>query len=316
MLRKALAAASRRTAVGHFHATVVGAVLVGAALVVAVERSAKSRTAEGSQPAGGGNLSGGILVGGICAAVIALQYAVAATEALSHCGPKLNVQRKVQHIASGLAIAALFRTLPLLISQLALGAAVAAFSLFHLARRLPEVNRQFLALFGPMLKDEERSASRPPAALHFLLGCLLCVLAFPRQLATFCILSATVADPIAAVGGLLLGGPRLLGRKTLGGSAACCLAGAAVAAGVLLCGGGGPPVQQGPPLGVGPYAWACLACGLAAAVGELLGCLWWCLDDNLTTSFGAGVLLCASQRVIGAVGADGQHAAALASLLH
>jgi len=280
---------------------------------VVLAPGARPGGAEGAQLEGGSSLSAGILVGAVCVAVIGLQYAVAAMEALSRIGCQLNVQRKVQHVTSGLAIAQLFQMLPLHTSQLALGAAVVAFWLVQGARGcFPEVNRQFLVMFGPMLKDEERSAYRPPAALQFLVGCLLSVLAFPRRLATFCILSATVADPVAAVAGLLLGGPRLLRRKTLGGSAACCVAGATTAAAALLLGGG----HQGAPFGFVSCLWACLTCGLAAAVGELLGGIWWCLDDNLTTSFGVGLILCAVGWALGVTGADSRHAAALASLLH
>ena len=38
------------------------------------------------------------------------------------------------------------------------------------------------------------------------------------------VLFAPCEDPLAAVGGVLLGGPRLLGGKTLSGSATCAVA--------------------------------------------------------------------------------------------
>ncbi|CAE8702590.1 unnamed protein product [Polarella glacialis] len=206
--------------------TIAAAVLVGAVLVAVFD---PWRWGEGPEAVALGNrLFGTLQVGAICGTVIGLQYGVAGMDSLTRVGKRLNLQRKVQHVASGVIILFLFHVLPLQTSQLALGASVVAFALVQLARHLStEMDEQFLALFGPMLKEEERQGIRPPAAVHFLTGCFLCSVTFPRQLAVLGMMTSTFADPLAAVGGLCLGGPQLFGRsnKTLSGSATCCLAG-------------------------------------------------------------------------------------------
>ncbi|CAE8598257.1 unnamed protein product [Polarella glacialis] len=183
--------------------TIAAAVLVGAVLVAVFD---PWRWGEGPEAVALGNrLFGTLQVGAICGTVIGLQYGVAGMDSLTRVGKRLNLQRKVQHVASGVIILFLFHVLPLQTSQLALGASVVAFSLVQLARHLStEMDEQFLALFGPMLKEEERQGIRPPVT-------------FPRQLAVLGMMTSTFADPLAAVGGLCLGGPQLFGRsnKTL-----------------------------------------------------------------------------------------------------
>mmetsp|Transcript_111272 Transcript_111272/g.314070 ORF Transcript_111272/g.314070 Transcript_111272/m.314070 type:complete len:299 (+) Transcript_111272:27-923(+) len=271
----------------------VAVAVLAAALLAAAAAFALSG-AERATPGGAIGDAGLILLRArwvvlVCAAVIALQYLVARLEGFpwSRRASKVNLQRKVQHVATGATIVALAAVLPPELSTLALGAAVAAFLLVQAARcHNPEVNQQFLAAFGPMLKDAERVGVRPPGAFYFLLGCFLSLLCFPRSLAVFCMLSVTVADPLAAAGGAFLGGPRLFGDKTLGGFLACCSAGTAVASGMALIGGVGRGASS--PI-ASIFQW--LACGLASGVSELLGGRWPHLDDNLTSSFGAGLIL-------------------------
>ena len=110
-------------------------------------------------------------------------------------------------------------------------------------------------------------------------GLFLSLVTFGRRLFLLCILVATLADPLAAVGGMLLGGPRLMKGATLGGSGTCCLVAALLTVALaeqpitldLLCVG--------------------LLGGLCATVCEMAGGLSRYVDDNLLTSFGTGLLL-------------------------
>eukprot|EP00927_Polykrikos_kofoidii_P057289 TRINITY_DN51403_c0_g1_i1.p2 TRINITY_DN51403_c0_g1~~TRINITY_DN51403_c0_g1_i1.p2 ORF type:complete len:284 (-),score=44.52 TRINITY_DN51403_c0_g1_i1:114-965(-) len=268
--------------------------VVTGALLAAALMAAIVRTAFDGQ--GGMILWGGVRIFLICSAVVSLQYVVAHLEALSNVGAKVNVQRSLQHIASGVAILALFIHLPWLMSILAGGASVFAFLILQVARMVSrEVNQQFLQAFGSMLKTSERSGSQPPGAFFFLLGFVLSASLFPRRLATFGILSATFGDPLAAFGGVVFGGPRILGDKTLGGFLSCCVTGAAAGLLVIFFMTDGANLAE--LLGVSAV------CGLASGVGELVGGRVALLDDNLTSNFGSCLLIFIVARGIPASGA-------------
>ncbi|CAJ1421561.1 unnamed protein product [Effrenium voratum] len=202
---------------------------------------------------------------------------------------KLNLQRKVQHIGTGLALAQIFLLFSQQTCTLALGAGTISLASLQVARMLSNtVNVEFLRFFGSMLKEEERIGVRPPAALWFLMGLFLCLVAFPRRLTLLCTLVATLADPLAAIGGILLGGPQLLPRgcpssKSLGGSMTCFLVAALLGAGVVLTAPRPAPAADAVVLGV--------LCGACAAACEIAGGLSRYVDDNILTSFGSGLLL-------------------------
>ena len=100
----------------------------------------------------GGRIYG--LVGAICLGIIGLQC-LAARLPEAAC-KKLNVQRKAQHIATGLALTAVFLLAPYGACVLALGAGTTSLCLVQLMRLASkEVDQEFLKVFGAMLKEEE-----------------------------------------------------------------------------------------------------------------------------------------------------------------
>eukprot|EP00434_Breviolum_minutum_P018484 symbB.v1.2.016306.t2/scaffold1238.1/size130040/2 len=209
-------------------------------------------------------------VSAICAGIVALQYLAA------------NLPKTFR-----LALTQIFLLFSEKTCILALGAGSISLGSLQVARYCSDaVNVEFLRCFGQMLKEEERTSRRPPAALYFLTGLFLCLISFPRRLTLLCTLVATLADPLAAVGGVLLGGPRLLGGKTLSGSATCAVVAGSVAVAVVI---------TDPSLAVS-LSWADLISvgllsGFMASTCELLGGVSGYLDDNMLISFGTGLLL-------------------------
>ncbi|CAK9025825.1 Uncharacterized protein RP860 [Durusdinium trenchii] len=300
-------------------AVIVGALLVGVLSIVLLDLSEAGNRSSG----GGGsknkntydagklpkgaqsNLGIYGLVAGICSAIVGLQY-LAATLPKTQRLEKLNLQRKVQHIFTGLALTAIFLLLPWKTCVLALGAGTISLGSLQLARFLSDaVNVEFLRFFGSMLKEEERTSRKAPAALHFLIGLFLCLITFPRRLALLCALVATLADPFAAIGGILLGGPRLMPGATLAGSATCWLVATLLALAVILTSGTDA-------VAVADLAAVALVSGGSAAACEMAGGVLPYLDDNMLTSFGTGLLLLSVDTMLRA---GGWHSNALELLL-
>jgi len=240
----------------------------------------------------------------ICAGVISLQYAVVRTKRLSNVGGKVHVQRQVQHVGSGVALIALFWVLPYQLSILTCSCACVGFWFVHQARAWsPEVDRQFLVQFGALLREAERTGQRPPGAFYFLLGFFLCAFLFPSRSATFGMVCVTLSDPLAATGGAIFGGPKLLGEKTLGGFVVCSLASALICA-ALVSGVDSlsPVICRHDWIGVGEVCAGLAVSGLCVGAAELVGGRLPHLDDNLTTSFGSVLLIRLATRMLGAAG--------------
>ena len=84
-----------------------------------------------------------------------LPRCLAARFPLAHL--KLNVQRKAQHIFTGLALTAVFLAAPHGTCVLALGAGTLSLGLLQVMRMASKtVDQEFLKVFGAMLKEEER----------------------------------------------------------------------------------------------------------------------------------------------------------------
>ena len=112
-------------------------------------------------------------------------------------------------------------------------------------------------------------------------GLFLSLVTFHRRLFLLCILVATLADPLAAIGGQLLGGPRLMRKATLSGSGTCCLVATLLTLAVAV-------EQQltADLLAVGLLGGLCATvCEMAGGVAPRY------VDDNLLTSYGTGLLL-------------------------
>lgn len=146
--------------------------------------------------------------------------------------------------------------------------------------------------FRPLLRRRELDGKCWPGSVWFCLGAALCFSCFPTHCAQLSVLLLSIADPIAAVAGILwqvCRGVRATGKTWLG-SAACCAA-AAVTCVVFLRHSTTAfqcrvvdderwPVQ---PLGLALVSG--VACGAAERL-DLYG-----LDDNLVVPLMCGVVL-------------------------
>jgi dolichol kinase len=123
------------------------------------------------------------------------------------------------HIAVGLVSVIGLWLFPRVIVIVALAAWAFLFLSFDVARlRIAALNAWFSKWFALFLRQDE--ADRLTGASYFLLGCLLTVLVFPKEIASLAILFVSLGDPAAGIVGIWKGRPRLWG-KSLEGSLAC-----------------------------------------------------------------------------------------------
>ena len=94
---------------------------------------------------------------------------------------------------------------------------------------LPEINRMFIHYFGILMRNEERH--NPTGTLYYLLGALVALLLFPKEIALFSMTVLAVGDPAAYIIGSNFGKLRI-GKKSIEGSLAFLTA--SVIAGFLL----------------------------------------------------------------------------------
>lgn len=94
---------------------------------------------------------------------------------------------------------------------------------------LPGINRMFIHYFGILMRNEERH--NPTGTLYYLLGALVALLLFPKEIALFSMTVLAVGDPAAYIIGSNFGKFRI-GKKSLEGSLAFLTA--SVIAGFLL----------------------------------------------------------------------------------
>jgi dolichol kinase len=142
--------------------------------------------------------------------------------------------RAAFHAAVGIAIAAFLFILPRLAVEITLGVITAALIALELVRlRIPAFRKRFAAWFAPLLRKEEDSTMT--GSSYYLIGCLVSVLAFPREIAVPALLFLSLGDPAATIIGTWRGRVRFRG-KSLEGDLACfavCLAVAAAVNAVL-----------------------------------------------------------------------------------
>jgi glycerol-3-phosphate acyltransferase PlsY len=130
-----------------------------------------------------------------------------------------TLKRGLFHIFGGLIIpiAALF--LPKTVLIISLGVVTFIFLTFELVRfRAQGINRWFLSLFQPLLREEE--ASRLSGTSYILIASLIAFLAFPRDVAVLALSFLALGDAVATMVGKQVGKSKLLG-KTLEGDLAC-----------------------------------------------------------------------------------------------
>lgn len=138
--------------------------------------------------------------------------------------------------------------------------------------RVPRLNRTYLRLLAPLLKrGEDRQVT---GATYMLIAAFLVFLLLERHQAVACLLFLSLGDPVAALVGRRMPGPRIFG-KSPGGTLAFVAVAAAVA-GVLVGSG------------VADWHWGLLVGGVIAALVELMPLK---LDDNLTIPIISGAFM-------------------------
>ncbi len=138
----------------------------------------------------------------------------------------LHLARRLFHFSSGVGLIILSYQLPQKSEWALFLGSLLAFDLLIEGSRLiwPALNLWILDKFKSVLREGEEA--RLSGITYYLLGCVLSVLLFPRDIAILSILFLAMGDPIAAVVGVVRGrrywpadvSPT---RKTLEGSLAC-----------------------------------------------------------------------------------------------
>lgn len=136
-----------------------------------------------------------------------------------------TLNRALFHIFAGMSVATSILFLPKTVLLVALGLGTSAFLIFDLVRLVvPRVNRWFLWLFKPLLREKE--VSHVTGASYILLASLIALLAFQRDIAVLGLSFWALGDSAGTITGQCIGRRKLLG-KSLEGSLAClifCLA--------------------------------------------------------------------------------------------
>lgn len=138
--------------------------------------------------------------------------------------------------------------------------------------RLGWLNRQFLRMLAPLLKHDE--GHRITGATYLVTGGLLAFLLFGSDVAVPALLFLSLGDPMAALVGRRMPGPRLKG-KSPGGTAAFVIVAMAVVAVLWGC-------------GAVDYHWGMWVGALVAAVVELASIP---PDDNMAIPLVAGATM-------------------------
>jgi len=212
------------------------------------------------------------------------------TSGKSSTSSSLHYNRRIQHVFTGMIFYGLSYILPSSIAIALLCIATLAFyALLFVRSRSHTVQEYYMRHFGPLLRDHEKKLNALPGAFWFLVGTTIVVCAFPIDIARTSILCLAFGDPIAAIVGINVGGPKLClasnskingngggGSKSLAGCLACFWSCYLVS---FVC------MRE-----LGPEAW--FLTGVVATVME--GLNFFCsipLDDNLLIPVGTGVSL-------------------------
>ena len=183
------------------------------------------------------------------------------------------VWRRFFHLAAGslVPLAGIFAPIPEFLAVLA--ALVAGGLALDLIRfRVSWLNRVFLRWLRPLLKvSEDRQVT---GATYLLVAAFFAFLLFDRPVAVAVMLFLAVGDPVAALVGRPMPGPRLFGKSPIGTLAF-------VAVSLLVVAGLGG-------VGVITYHWSFLVGAVVAGLVELLPLP---LDDNLTVPLIAGSVM-------------------------
>lgn len=224
--------------------------------------------------------------------VICMQL-LAASQGERHDAPSvssnLHLIRRIQHAVTGLVFYGLSYVLPSSLAIALLCISTLAFYLLHVARsQSHSVQEYYLRHFGPLLRDHEKRLNVLSGAFWFLVGTTIVVCVFPLNIARTSILCLAFGDPMAAIVGIKLGGPKLClaSNNNNGGGRG----GSKSVAGCLACFWSCYLVSFVCMRELGPEAW--FLTGFVATVME--GLNLFCsipLDDNVLIPVGTGITL-------------------------
>ena len=184
--------------------------------------------------------------------------------------PRPPTGRRIFHLLAATATTLLSLAIPEHIYMPVLaGGAVGSLALDAGRVRLGVLNRLFLRLFGPILKQSE--ATEITGATWFLIAAFFAFYFYGPTVAVAVLLFVALGDPAAALVGVRAPGPRWR-DKSLGGSVA--FLAVALGAWAIFCAAG-----------YGAWSWAVVIGAVVAAVTELAPLP---LDDNLAVPLIAG----------------------------
>ena len=177
--------------------------------------------------------------------------------------------RKGTHLASGLIpLVYLLLDLPRATVLTAVGIAGFPFVLADLFRlRSASLNARFRHAFGWGMRPGEEG--RPTGAFYSLIAIWGTIALFERPVACAALLMLAIGDTAASVIGQAVGGPRLIGKKTLAGTLAFLVSASLIGWSLL---------HPGP----------ALAGAVAATLAELVP---FPVDDNVRIPFAAGLTI-------------------------
>ena len=192
-------------------------------------------------------------------------------------GPSIQVRpplgRRLFHIAAGSStpVLGIFTSQELMVILLASLSGIAL--LLELSRfTYPPLNRLLVGWLAPVLKESE--GKEVTGATYMIIAALGCFLFFDKGVAVAGLLFLSVGDPVAALVGGRVGGPRLIGKSPWGTLALFAVS--AVLAVILWAAAIATPL------------WALLAGAAIAALVELLPLP---LDDNVTVPLISGAAM-------------------------
>ncbi|HEX79307.1 MAG TPA: hypothetical protein G4O19_04035 [Dehalococcoidia bacterium] len=129
------------------------------------------------------------------------------------------VKRGIFHAVAGLFVILVLYFLPYITFVVTLAIVTGIFLSFELVRlRIDAINKWFISWFGFLMRDEEKN--KLTGSSYSLLGFLITVLAFDRDIAILAILFVSLGDPVATVVGIWKGRIVLWGRS-IEGNIAC-----------------------------------------------------------------------------------------------
>lgn len=152
------------------------------------------------------------------------------------------------------------------------GGALLSLALDAARPRVGPLNRLFLRLWGPILKESE--AAEITGATWFLIAAFFAFYFYGPQTAIPALLFVAVGDPAAALVGARSPGPRFWGKSPVGATA---FIAAALAMWAIFVAAG-----------LGGWSWAIVIAVVVAAAVEIAPIP---LDDNLTVPLIAGAVL-------------------------